>query len=171
MNDTVTKKMARTGLLLAATLILQGLRLWLPVPPQISLFVIGALVNACLIIAAIAVGWRAGAAVACITPVFAWLEGMLPFPLFILPVAMGNMVYVMVASYAMYRLRTGYGGVCGAAVVKTAVLYGVFYMLFSVVAFPDPVRHMILFAMSWPQLWTGFAGGILGVYISKRLHA
>ena len=39
-----TQKVTRTGLILAATLILQGLRLVIPIPPQISLFLIGSLV-------------------------------------------------------------------------------------------------------------------------------
>ena len=44
------KKVTRTGLILAVTLILQGLRLVIPIPPQVSMFVVGSLVNACLIV-------------------------------------------------------------------------------------------------------------------------
>ena len=43
VNHTGT--ITRTGLLLAATIILQGLRLVIPVPPQVSMFVIGSLVE------------------------------------------------------------------------------------------------------------------------------
>ena len=95
MNQSMTKRITRTGLLLAATLILQGLRLFIPVPPQVSMFVIGSLVNACLVLAVWSVGRKAGLVVACVTPVFAWLEGMLPFLPFIFPVAAGNCAFVL----------------------------------------------------------------------------
>ena len=94
MNDRMLYTVTRTGLLLAVTLLLQGIRLLLPIPPQVSMFLIGSLVNACLILAVLKVGWKSGLVVACITPVFAWLEGMLPFLPFIIPVAVGNSVLV-----------------------------------------------------------------------------
>ena len=91
------KNVTRTGLILAVTLILQGLRLVIPIPPQVSMFVVGSLVNACLIVAVLTVGRRAGLVVAACTPVFAWLEGMLPFFPFVFPVALGNSFYVWAA--------------------------------------------------------------------------
>ena len=95
MNHDMIQKSTRTALLLTATLILQGLRLLIPIPPQVSMFVVGALVNACLVVAVLTISWRAGVIVACVTPFFAWLEGMLPLPPFIVPVALGNTVYVL----------------------------------------------------------------------------
>lgn len=170
MNHDMIQKSTRTALLLTATLILQGLRLLIPIPPQVSMFVVGALVNACLVVAVLTISWRAGVIVACVTPFFAWLEGMLPLPPFIVPVALVNTVYVLLYYVQQqWRITNGYASVVAATVCKTVVLYGSFYMLFSFVAFPDAVRHMILFAMSWPQLWTGFAGGILGIYLSRRI--
>ena len=85
------KKVTRTGLILAVTLILQGLRLVIPIPPQVSMFVVGSLVNACLLVAVLLIGRRAGLVVAGCTPVFAWLEGMLPFFPFVFPVGLGNL--------------------------------------------------------------------------------
>lgn len=169
MNQNMTQTITRTGLLLAATLLLQGLRLLIPVPPQVSMFLIGALVNACLIIAVLTVNWRAGVVVACVTPCFAWLEGMLPLPPFIVPIALGNTVFVSVAYLLRQWRSTSYYGVYCAAVAKTIVLYGLFYGLFSFVEFPAAIRHVMLFSMSWPQLWNGFLGGTLGVLISHRL--
>ena len=133
------KNVTRTGLILAVTLILQGLRLVIPIPPQVSMFVVGSLVNACLIVAVLTVGRRAGLVVAACTPVFAWLEGMLPFFPF----------------------------VCGGALGKAAILYGSFYLLFACIAFPPAVRHMLLFAMSWPQIVTGIIGAVIGREVSR----
>lgn len=168
MNDRMLYTVTRTGLLLAVTLLLQGIRLLLPIPPQVSMFLIGSLVNACLILAVLKVGWKSGLVVACITPVFAWLEGMLPFLPFIIPVAVGNSVLVG----AVYRLRAyNLPGVYGAAVCKMAAIYGAFYLLFGCVEFPAAVRHMILMSMSWPQLVTGVLGGTIAYRIAGRIHS
>lgn len=165
----MTQKITRTALLLAAALLLQGLRLLVPVPPQISMFVIGALVNACFIVAVRAAGLRSGVIIACAVPVFAWLEGMLPFLPFAVPVALGNTVFVLLAYRLKHWRGSGYWGIPAAAVCKMLVLYGSFYMLFACISVPAAVRHMVLFTMSWPQLWTGITGGMLGVCISSRL--
>lgn len=156
----------RTGLLLALTLILQGLRLVIPVPPQGSMFVVGSLVNACLIVAALDIHYKAGLAVAVCTPVFAHLEGMLPLLPFIFPVALGNIVYVL-AAVLLFK-RHGLAGLCLGAVLKALVLYTSFYILFACVDFPLAVRHVILFVMSWPQVVTGVLGAALGYYIHYR---
>lgn len=167
MNQSTTKGITRTGLLLAATLILQGLRLFIPIPPQVSMFLIGSLVNACLVLAVLCAGRKSGLVVACITPIFAWLEGMLPFFPFIFPVAVGNCAFVMAVS--MMRPIPVLGLTAGAALCKAAVVYGAFYGLFSFVEFPDAVRHMILLVMSWPQIVTAAAGCLLAYAIAKRL--
>lgn len=166
MNQSTTKRITRTGLLLAATLILQGLRLFIPIPPQVSMFFIGSLVNACLVLAVLCAGRRAGLVVACVTPVFAWLEGMLPFLPFIVPVAAGNCAFVMAVG-ALQKFRIP--GLAGAALCKAAAVYGAFYGLFSFVEFPAAVRHMILLVMSWPQIVTAAAGGLLAYGIARRL--
>ncbi|WP_301859691.1 hypothetical protein [uncultured Megasphaera sp.] len=163
---TTTYFVTRTGALLAATVILQGLRLVIPVPPPVSMFVIGSLVNACLTLAVLAIGWQAGLVIACVTPVFAWLEGMLPFLPFVLPVAAGNAVYTgLIGMLHRWRLP----GICGAALGKAAMLYGSFYVLFGCLAFPAAVRQTILFVMSWPQVVTGIVGGTLGYIVWKRI--
>lgn len=165
MNDDI-QKVTRTGLLLAATLILQGIRLIIPIPPQLSMFLIGSLVNACLITAVLAVDRRAGFVVAACTPVFAWLEGMLPFFLFVFPVAVGNSVYV----YSAWRWqRYGLSALMAAALAKAVVLYALFYLLFAGIEFPPALRHLLLTAMSWPQIITGVIGALIGLEVSRFL--
>lgn len=160
------KKVTRTGLILAVTLILQGLRLVIPIPSQVSMFVVGSLVNACLLVAVLLIVRRAGLVVAGCTPVFAWLEGMLPFFPFVFPVGLGNCFYVWTA----WRWqRYGLPAFCGGALGKAAILYGSFYLLFACIAFPPAVRHMLLFAMSWPQIVTGIIGAVLGMEVSRLL--
>jgi len=85
MEYNQTRTITRTALLLASTLILQSLRLVLPLPPQTSMFLIGSLVNLCFVLAVLKIGWKSGLLIALVTPVFAYVEGMLPFlPLFFL---------------------------------------------------------------------------------------
>lgn len=60
-------------------------------------------------------------------------------------------------------------GFCGGALGKAAILYGSSYLLFACIAFPPAVRHMLLFAMSWPQIVTGIIGAVLGMEVSRLL--
>lgn len=166
MAHSVIQKITRTALLLAVTLLLQGLRLVIPVPPQISLFFIGSLVNACLVIAVLRTDLKAGSVIAVAAPVFAYLEGMLPLPFFIPVVAVGNLVYVVfIWALQQYGLRKLYI----AAFLKAIVLFGGFSLLFALVQVPPKITHMILFAMSWPQIVTGIIGLVVGYDVSQRL--
>ena len=138
----------------------------IPVPPQISLFFIGSLVNACLVIAVLRTDLKAGSVIAVAAPVFAYLEGMLPLPFFIPVVAVGNLVYVVfIWALQQYGLRKLYI----AAFLKAIVLFGGFSLLFALVQVPPKITHMILFAMSWPQIVTGIIGLVVGYAVSQRL--
>ena len=95
------KNLTRTGLLLALTLVFQSLRFLIPLPPWMSTFLIGSLVNAALLVALQALGLRSALLIACVTPVVAWLQQLLPLLVFILPVALGNSLYIWLFS----RLR------------------------------------------------------------------
>ena len=166
MAHSVIQKITRTALLLAVTLLLQGLRLVIPVPPQISLFFIGSLVNACLVIAVLRTDLKAGSVIAVAAPIFAYFEGMLPLPFFIPVVAVGNLIYVVfIWALQQYGLRKLYI----AAFLKAIVLFGGFSLLFALVQVPSKITHMILFAMSWPQIVTGIIGLVVGYAVSQRL--
>ena len=109
MAHSAIQKITRTALLLVVTLLLQGLRLVIPVPPQISLFFIGSLVNACLVIAVLRTDLKAGSVIAVAAPIFAYFEGMLPLPFFIPVVAVGNLIYVVfIWALQQYGLRKLY---------------------------------------------------------------
>lgn len=165
MNQT--GQLTRTALLVALTLVLQGIRLVLPVPPQVSLFFIGSLVNACLVVAALRLKGNGWIAIAIITPIFAWLEGMLPFPLFIPLVAIGNLVYIIILR--LFKSSSRSLGNILAVIVKTIVLFGGFTLLFMCINVPPKVSKMILFAMSWPQLITGTVGIVIGRLVSSYI--
>lgn len=166
MAHSAIQKITRTALFLVVTLLLQGLRLVIPVPPQISLFFIGSLVNACLVIAVLRTDLKAGSVIAVAAPIFAYFEGMLPLPFFIPVVAVGNLIYVVfIWALQQYGLRKLYI----AAFLKAIVLFGGFSLLFALVQVPPKITHMILFAMSWPQIVTGIIGLVVGYAVSQRL--
>lgn len=160
--------LARTGLLLALLLMVQALRLVLPLPPFITMFGIGSAVNACLLVAALFVGWRAALFMAMIAPTVAWLQQMLPLPILILPVAVANGVYLTVFLGLFRRQR--WLAALAAAVAKMAAMYAATDWILHFVALPELPAKLLRLMFSWPQLVTGFVGGALCIFIIERLQ-
>lgn len=161
------RQLTGTALMLALALLSQSLRLFIPLSPAVSMFLIGTLVSACLVLAAWRYGLQAGIFIACLTPIVAFMQGMLPFVPFVPIVALGSSAYVTVA----YVLRHRAPSVCIglATIVKASTLYGGFYLLFVMMNFPPMVQKAILFSMGWPQLVTGTLGTFLAWILHRRL--
>jgi len=167
MNDNYFI-LTRTALLLALTLVFQSLRFIIPIPVFFSTFLIGSLVNACLLVAVETVGFRLALLIAIIAPIVAYLQQVLPLPIFIIPVALGNVLYIGVFTIG----RRWYSGlqIGVAAFSKTLFMYATFSWLLTLIAIPAKLAIGLMFVMSWPQLVTGIVGGILASIINKRLH-
>ncbi len=160
--------LTRAALLLALTLVLQSLRLVLPLPPFASTLLIGTLVNACLVVALEKTGFHTAVIIGFSAPVTAYFQQMLPLPIFILPVACANLIYVALLGVG----RRWPGGVrfVLAAGGKSLFLYAVFFWLLQQIALPEKLASALLMVMGWPQLLTGLAGAALGTYLSRRLR-
>jgi hypothetical protein len=169
LNQQKMKNLTRTGLLLALTLVFQSLRFLIPLPPRMSTFLIGSLVNAALLIALLALGMRSALLIACVTPVVAWLQQLLPLPVFILPVAVGNSLYIWLFS-RLRRAGPEWLAVGSAALGKAAFFFLAFRGLLSVLELPPALSTAILFVMGWPQLVTGLVGGFIAIYAWRRLE-
>ena len=163
------KNLTRTGLLLALTLVFQSLRFLIPLPPWMSTFLIGSLVNAALLVALQALGLRSALLSACVTPVVAWLQQLLPLPVFILPVALGNSLYIWLFS-RLRRAGPEWLAVGSAALGKAAFFFLAFRGLLSMLELPPALSAAILFVMGWPQLVTGLIGGFIAIYAWRRLE-
>ena len=163
------KNLTRTGLLLALTLVFQSLRVLIPLPPWMSTFLIGSLVNAALLVALQALGLRSALLIACVTPVVAWLQQLLPLPVFILPVALGNSLYIWLFS-RLRRAGPEWLAVGSAALGKAAFFFLAFRGLLSMLELPPALSAAILFVMGWPQLVTGLIGGFIAIYAWRRLE-
>lgn len=157
----------RAALLLALTILFQSLRLIIPLPALFSTFLIGSLVNACLLITAETVGLRPALAIAVTAPIIAWFQQLLPLPVFIFPVAIANVIYVTIF-FMIYRNQR-WLSLSAAAVAKTLFLYIAFDWLLGFIALPPKISAGVLFVMSWPQLVTGLLGGMIAFYVSKRV--
>lgn len=158
----------RAALLLALTLIFQSLRFIIPIPPFLSIFLIGSLVNACLLIAAETVNMKYALFIGGSAPIVAYFQQMLPLPIFIIPVMVANFVYIGVFLLAGRKQR--WLGVGAAAVSKFLFIYVAFAWLLTTVAIPGTMAAALMFAMSWPQLITGIIGGLLSGVMKKRLQ-
>ncbi|HWR43759.1 hypothetical protein [Sporomusa sp.] len=162
------KVITRAALLLALTLIFQSLRFFIPLPPFLSTFIIGSLVNATLLIAAEKVGLWPALMIAAIAPMVAYFQQLLPLPVFIVPVALGNAVYIslFLTSLRWGRVLAVTLGTAG----KAGILYGAFVWLLTVIAVPPKLAAGIMLAMSWPQLVTGIFGGIIASLVVRRIR-
>jgi hypothetical protein len=161
--------LTRTALLLSLTLVFQSLRFIIPIPVFLSTFLIGSLVNACLLVAVETVGIRLALVIAIITPITAYLQQLLPLPIFILPVALGNAIYI--GMFFIGKRWNLWLGIALAAVSKMLFMYASFTWLLTLIAIPVKLATGLLLVMSWPQLVTGVIGGSVAVIIKRRLGA
>lgn len=168
MTDKKLQQIVRTALLLALTIVVQSLRFVLPIPALASTFLIGTLVNACLLVALLSTGRRAALLIACVTPVVAYIQQLLPLPVFILPVAIGNCLFVWLYE-RLLRIGPVWPAIGGAAAGKAAFFYLAFSWILKWIELPPAVTAGLLFVMSWPQLVTGIAGAILARWVVRKL--
>jgi hypothetical protein len=169
LADHNLRKLSRTALLLALTLVFQSLRFVVPIPPVGSTVLIGSLVNACLLVALQTVGLGSAFLIACVTPMAAYFQQLLPLPIFILPVAIGNCLYVWLF-HRLWRIGPVWPAIGGASLGKAAFFYLAFSWILTFIKLPPPVTAGLLFVMSWPQLITGIVGGILAKWIGEKLQ-
>ena len=162
------RKITRTALLLSLALLFQSLRFLLPVPPLFSTFIIGSLVNSCLLIAAEWIGFWPALLICFSEPIVAYFQQLIPLPILILPVAIGNITYI--GLYLLLQNFNGWVAVGSAASGKALLLYFLFSWLLTFLALPAKTAAALMFAMSWPQLVTGILGGFLAIQISKRVE-
>lgn len=161
--------LTRTALLLALTLIFQSLRFFIPMPAFLTTWLIGSLVNGCLLVAAEVVGLGPALIIAVVAPIVAYLQQLLFLPVFIVPVAVANCLYVVFFSVIALRWRKRPLGTVLAAIIKAGVLYALFTWLLTLITIPPKIAAALMFAMSWPQLVTALIGGMLAKIVVKRL--
>lgn len=161
------KRLSRTALLLALVLVFQSLRLYLPMPVFISVYIIGSLVNACMLLAATTLGPKPAWVLAAITPIIAYLQQVLPLPVLILPVAAANLAYI--GAFLPLASRSGLLAVAAAATAKFIILYLTVTNLIQYLGITGKAAAMLSLLLGWPQWITGLGGGVIFFAVRKRL--
>ena len=181
------RRLTYTGLLLALLICLQ----WAgsQIPTQLTKqLVTGTLVNCVLAVTVLFVGKSGAMAVALLSPVFAFLLGIAPQIITVLPIMAGNTAYVLILGFLLGTLRCPLRRSCAAlalaSLVKFAVLYFLVVVLVCDLAAPSflgqKVGEYVLLApkmlqmlpvmFSWPQLVTALSGGTLALLITPTLR-
>ncbi len=161
-----TNQLTGTAILLAISLIAQSARYIVPVPPFMSMFGIGTIVSACMVLALIKYDVKSALVIAWVSPIVAFLQNMLPLLPFVFIVGLGNSLYVCTLHWMR---RVGLlGRIIMGASVKCATLYGGFIVFFMAFSVPVTVQSKILLVMGWPQLITASLGILLANFIYHR---
>lgn len=166
----------RTAVLVALLITLQ----WATSGTQVfaGQFITGSCVNAVLAVAALIGGLWSGVTVALLSPFCAFLLGIGPKLIQIVPgIAVGNLVFVVALHYFIGQSRKPMGqqaaGVALSAVAKFAALYLVVVKLIIPVLGESlkPQQVATFTAMfSWPQLVTAAIGGSVALLILPLLR-
>ena len=157
-----TKSLVVGALLVAIAVILQASRLLMPLPPLLTNFIIGTLVNMMLVLCVRLNGFTSAVVLSLLLPIFAYVQGQLLLPMLIPVVALGNVLF----AYFVERLKGGVLGYIIPPVVKAVSMCASAYVVIAFLGIEAvAMQKGILFAMSVPQLVTGFTG----ILCAKRL--
>ena len=150
-----TKKLVLGGLLVAIAVILQASRLVLPLPPLLTTFIIGTLVNMMLVLCVRLNGFTSAVILSILLPIFAYVQGQLVLPLLIPVVALGNILF----AYCVKCWEQGVFAYLVPSAVKAVSMCAAAYVVIYFLGIESvAMQKGILFAMSVPQLVTGFTG-------------
>lgn len=166
----------RTGILIALLIALQ----WLTAGTQAfaGQYITGSCVNCVLAVAALFGGLWSGVVVAVLSPFCAFLLGIGPKLIQIVPcIAIGNTVFVLCLYFLLGRkLRPLWQQACGL-ILSAAAKFAVLYTAVVLVVIPvmgdalAPKQVQTFTAMfSWPQLVTALLGGTAALVILPLLR-
>lgn len=159
-----TKMITRTAMLLALTLVFQiGFR-------QFAQPVVGPLVNMMLLISVLLVGLPSALMIGILTPMIAFIVGIIGlFPLIPMIIA-GNMLYILMFGWIRTKLSfklKDYLSVLLAAVVKFLFLYVAVRTILPLMIVE--VKPPVIATFSLPQLYTALFGGVLALIVYNML--
>ena len=163
-NNTYLRTLARGSVLLTMAIVAQEIRLFLPLPPLLSIIVIGTMLNAIMVMAVRYASLTSAIIISAVLPLFAFMQGHVIIPLMIPVIFLGNLVLVLVCDKFW-----GKSIIILAPVLKTVTLYMLSRVLLSMLGLQNKVVDAILLGMGWPQLITAILGIILAMQLEKRL--
>ena len=159
------------------------------VPEQLTKQLLtGSCVNAVLAVTVLTVGLSSGITVALISPVCAFLLGIAPNFITVLPIMVGNVCYVVLLRLICGRTGKPFwkqpAALVAAALAKFALLYLLVVKVIcgvaspallgkkigSVVVLAPPMLQLLPTMFAWPQLVTALAGGTIALLIVPTLR-
>lgn len=154
------RMITRTAVLLAVVVVVQIVGRSLPY----NNFIVGPLVNLCLLTAAMTAGVAGGITIAILSPFTSLINNNAPIAAALLPfapvVAAANITFIL-AFYFLYK-RNKFIGLGVGAVLKFGVLFVGIRIFLSIFDFPKFTQKLFeLF--SWPQLATAIIGGLVAI--------
>ncbi len=185
MNKKI-RWITETAIMLALLVTLQALT------KGFGQLVTGSCVNAVLAITVLMVGMRSGITVALVSPVCAYLFGIAPNFVTVLPIMIGNVCFVVLLRLIAGKTHKPIWRQPVALISAAFVKFGVLYMLVvkvlcgiasgvllgkklgQIVVLAPPMLNMLPTMFAWPQLFTALIGGGLALLIvpvlRKALH-
>ena len=180
-----------TAVMLALLVTLQWVGSFVP-DQMTKQLITGTLVNCVLAVTVLMVGMSSGITVGLISPVCAFLFGIAPNFVTVLPIMLGNTCYVVLLRLLGAGARKFSWRQPVALVSAAVVKFGVLYLLVvevicgvasgallgkklgEIVVLAPPMLNMLPTMFAWPQLVTALTGGILALLIvptvRKALH-
>jgi hypothetical protein len=97
-----------------------------------------------------------------VAPIIAFMQGFTPFAVLVAPIALGNLVLVIVVAL-LYKKNMALAFVAGA-IAKFVTLYiGIILIVLPLFLPNAPAQLQLVF--SWPQLVTASIGGVLAALV------
>lgn len=158
--------LTRGAMILALAIIVQQLRLLVPLPQLISGMVIGPLINALMLLSTQYVkSTYIIISIATLLPVIAYFQGHLAFIGLVPVVLIGNLIYVF---WVMKRWnsRTAF---LGAGLKAIFMMVGAYGVLFAMEILNPVIIKTIFLMMGLLQIFAGILGILIAKYLYKRL--
>lgn len=186
-----THWITETAVMLALLICLQWVGSFVP-DQMTKQLITGTLVNCVLAVTVLVAGMASGITVAVISPVCAFLFGIAPNFITVLPIMLGNVCYVVLLRLIMGKTGKPIWKQPVALGTAAVVKFGVLYLLVvkvvcgvasgallgkklgNIVVLAPPMLKMLPTMFAWPQLVTALSGGVLALLIvpvlRKALH-
>lgn len=176
MNKKI-KTITQTAAMLALLICLQWVGSMMP--DTVKQIVTGTFVNCVLAVTVLLVGMYGGITVALISPICAFLLGIAPNLVTVVPIMIGNTCYVVLLKLLMGKTWRQPVALVAAAAVKFGVLYLLVVKVIcglasgallgkklgDTVVLAPPMLKMLPVMFTWPQLITALTGGTLALLI------
>ncbi|MDO4178882.1 MAG: hypothetical protein Q4D21_06790 [Phascolarctobacterium sp.] len=149
-------------MLIGLTLVLQAIRVFFPIPPQVNAYLIGTLIHMMMVVSLVMNGMTTAIVLALILPLTAFVQGQVLFPIFIPVIMFGNILFLLLVN----RWRENKKGIFLPPLIKAICMCWLgWYALVLIKWNGVPQARWMMGAFSTPQVVTG----ILGILLARRL--